>query len=293
VSHDSVYQDEMPTRFLDRDVELLLTGQVPEDDALASFMPLVTSLRSEWSRQPSDASISTFATLASAMTRKAETTSPMPSPAPVRRPRARFTRRLALPLASIIFLSAMTGVAFAADDAAPGDSLYDLDLALENVGVGAGGVVERLTEAAKMADNGNASEALAHAAQAVAGGVDDEDVELALGGLEAAIAELDRPLPATGDTEHAALVRSKVAEMLRWMSSNSALIGDDTQPGAFGRGVAEIARQFPADLDDPADIADEAEDARGDADERADEESPGGPPEWVNPGGPPSNRPTP
>jgi hypothetical protein len=292
MSHDGVYQGEMPTRFLDQDVELLLSGQVPEDASLAAFLPLVASLRYEWTRHPTEDSISSFAALASEVTASVHTSAT--TRPPVRRSRARFTRRLALPLASLIFLSAMTGVTYAANGAAPGETLYGVDIALENVGVGAGGIVERLTEAAKMADNGNSAEALAHAAQAVAAGVEDEEEsQLALGGLEAAISELERPLPDNEDTEHAAQVRSSGGAMLRWMRDHSDLVGDGSQPGAFGRGVADLARQFPAAPDDPSDAANDAQDAQDDADERSNEKSPGGPPDWVNPGGPPPNLPTP
>jgi hypothetical protein len=47
----------------------------------------------------------------------------------------------------------MSGVAVAANRAAPGDALYGIDRALEKIGIGAGGAQERLAGAkASMSD---------------------------------------------------------------------------------------------------------------------------------------------
>jgi hypothetical protein len=268
---------EMPdTRFSDRDVETLLAGGIPEDEGLALLAPVLAKLSDDLTRPPSEERVGSFAAAAVALAAAGKGIEE--SPTTTRRSRRpRLARRFAIPLAAVFSLSAMTGIALASDDATPGDTLYGVDLALENVGVGAGGAAERLAEASKLAENGNPAAALAHAAQAVAAGVeDDADALEALEGLENSIAELEQPLPDNEATEHAAMVRARVAAMLRWMLDNSELIGSESEPGAFGRGVAEQARQFPADPNDPADT-----------------DNGGGPPDGVNPGGPPPSRPNP
>ena len=47
---------------------------------------------------------------------------------------------------SLAVVLAFSGVAMAADGASPGDLLYGVDRALESVGIGAGGIDERLAE---------------------------------------------------------------------------------------------------------------------------------------------------
>lgn len=188
----------------------------------------------------------------------------------------KLTRKLTLSLAAIVLLAGMTGIALAADGAAPGDSLFGvdlhgIDLALEQVGIGDGGVAERLAEASALADNGNASEALAHAAAAIANAGADEE---ALAGLETAIAALSEDLPEDA-SDNAVAVRGNVLHMLQWMFDNSDMIGNpDAEPGAFGKGVAGLASNISPQSAD-------TEEAGGD----------GGPPEGV-PGGPPESVPT-
>lgn len=61
--------------------------------------------------------------------------------------RTRLTRRVAMAAAALFVLVTMSsGLAYAANGAKPGDLLYGLDLALEAIGIGDGGVEERLAE---------------------------------------------------------------------------------------------------------------------------------------------------
>jgi hypothetical protein len=277
VSYFVVYNHEVPnTRFSDRDVERLLSGLTPEDDALAIFAPLMEALQTEWSQPPTPESVASFAAAAAQITSMTlpEESRPRATGALSRQPRKRrpsISRRLAIPVLALLVLSGMTGVAIAADRASPGEALYGIDLALEDIGVGRGGVVERLTESSALAEQGNAAEALAHAAQSVAKEVEsEEDVSAALEGLEQAIAELSGEAPG-----HSSEIRASVAAMLQWMLDNAGMIGNpDFEPGAFGRGVAGMAGQISH--------GDDGDDEPGSGDGPP-SGSPGGPPDGVPP----------
>ena len=76
-----------------------------------------------------------------------------------------FRRRLvAIAAASATFITGNIGVAMAADQAAPGDLLFGLDRAYEQlselIGLSDDHSIERLDEAAQLADSGNSAEAL-------------------------------------------------------------------------------------------------------------------------------------
>ena len=84
------------------------------------------------------------------------------------RPLARLKRRVVTATAALFFvLSAGTGVAVAANGAAPGDFLYGLDRALEAVGIG-GEPTERLQEAQQLVADGQVGRGLEHAAEVMA-----------------------------------------------------------------------------------------------------------------------------
>ena len=63
---------------------------------------------------------------------------------------------------SILALVVFSGLGLAANAAVPGDFLYGLDLAMEKVGIGAGGIEERISEAQGLADRGQHAEAADH-----------------------------------------------------------------------------------------------------------------------------------
>ena len=54
------------------------------------------------------------------------------------------TKVAAVIASAVVAAGGLTGVGFAADNAAPGDALYGLDCALERVGLGDGGAQERV-----------------------------------------------------------------------------------------------------------------------------------------------------
>jgi hypothetical protein len=89
--------------------------------------------------------------------------------APTPRRSARLRYRLATGAAAMtLVLGSGTGVAIAADGAAPGDPLYGLDRALESVAIGNGGDAERLEEAANLVAAGHLAAGLEHAADTLA-----------------------------------------------------------------------------------------------------------------------------
>ena len=235
--------DMSRNRFSDQDIERLLAGGTPEDSALAVLVPMVDQLHTQWDRHPAPDRVSAFARSAAWLSLSPPTTVAAAEAPEIPKPhrRRRLTPRLAVPLAFVVLLSGLTGAAIAAEGAVPGDPLYGLNLALEKVGIGGGGVDKRLAEAAELASRGDDVGALEHAAAAISSEEPDaEGTALALSGLEQAIDQLTSEVPGQSNE-----VRSRVAEMLQWMIDNAGLIHDpESEPGAFGRGVAAMARQI-------------------------------------------------
>jgi len=194
----------------------------------------------------------------------------------------RLTRKITATLAATALFGGLTGVALAADGAAPGDALYGIDTALEAIGIGDGGTAERLAEASELAANGFVAEALDHAVQAleqaraaVAAGGDNGDgdsedgedngeVEEAKDAVQALKDAADQVQNATAEEESQA-VRDAVADMLRWMADQ--MDEEDFDGRSFGEGVSERARDIagaPDDVNlpeeaDSADLPEEAE----------------------------------
>ena len=143
---------------------------------------------------------------------------------------------------AIVAILAFTGVAYGANGAAPGDTLYGLDRSLEKAGIGDGGVKERLSEAGDLMDQGRIDEGLKHAAEALAEEQDDldedDDGELTeeqrLGREEALLAAAEAVL--AGGSEQSLEVRTRVAGKLRWMATTE-LTGKE-----YGQAVSALAR---------------------------------------------------
>jgi uncharacterized membrane protein YgcG len=208
-------------RIEDREIEYLLTRQARDDsDGLASVLATLSLERLAISV---DDRAADFAATASRLVQLSE---PAVSIRPVR---SRVVPRLVTAALSAVLIVGLAGVADAADAAAPGDPLYGLDRALEQVGINAGGLDERLDEAQALADDGNSAEALAHLAETL-----DTTSPNAADALEAAAERFgahDNPSQA---------VLEDVAAMLDWMA-NTQESGRD-----FGHGVAERAREIGA-----------------------------------------------
>jgi hypothetical protein len=102
---------------------------------------------------------------------------------------------------------------------------------LESVGLGDGGLQERLREATKLCERGEVEKGLNHAAAAVRNraGLDEN------GEANGALVQATNAVRAANQGE-STQIRTRVAEMLQWMASTQAEGAD------FGRGVTERAR---------------------------------------------------
>jgi hypothetical protein len=221
----------------DADIERVLTGRPVDDPALARVADALTSMVELGRIDPTPERVARVAGAAARAAADSPSDSPaFPSPKGQRRLR-RLNPGFVVPLALVLVFTMFGGAALAAQDSVPGDPLYGLNLALERIGIGQGGVEKRLGEAARLAERGRAGEALLHAARSIAGTADDEAEEAAhvLSDLAATVDE----------TEGSGAALQAVAEMLRWMAENSGLLADpEAAPGAFGQGVAEMARRI-------------------------------------------------
>ena len=219
----------------DAEIERLLRGET-SDEALLPLARMMTEVRRLGDMVPLRGS--EMAMQAAALVRDQR---PVPTRRPVstsRRPRRRLSRVLAIPALAMILLIGTTGLAFASDSSAPGDALYGIDRALELVGIGTGGVQERIAEAEKLALDGDAEAALEHVGNAM-NETDNEEAGEAL--LETAERLRSNP----NGSENANLVRDELADMLEWMATTSET------GSAFGQGVADRARDLGKGNDDP------------------------------------------
>ncbi len=268
MSDFDVYEGEMFNRgFTERDIDVLLSGGVPNDPGLAGLTPVVDRLKAYIPVEFDSTRMTTF----TAEAVKTVPKSILVVATAVTGPTG-FTRRLALAPRLVVALTAialvvgMSGIAVASDGAAPGDTLYGLDRALERVGIGVGGAGERLAEATVLVGQGRAADALDHAIEAI-----DKADEEASGALQRAA---ERVSGMSSENGNAADVEANVAAMLEWMTATEAT-GND-----YGQGVAERARQISSH--DVA--ADDSSTGPGKG-------APAGPSDHV-PGGPPEGRPS-
>jgi hypothetical protein len=140
----------------------------------------------------------------------------------------------------LVALFMLSGIAVAADAAIPGSTLYPIDRALENAGIGNGRSAERLEEAGALIADGRVEAALAHATEAL----DESDLDDTDGIAQAkaaVIAASDRlsSSPDAGDIPGAEL--RNVSALLGYLEAN---LGEEAGRGGrdFGQGVAELAR---------------------------------------------------
>lgn len=134
-------------------------------------------------------------------------------------------------LTLVVLASGFGGLAYAANGALPGDVLYGVDLALEKVGVGDGGLTERLTEAGRLVDAGRVQEGLSHAGDAIAASApEDEALQAAAMNLHAAATDA-----ANNQNLQSAEGRALLAESLRQMAAKAS------SPEEFGRAAQELA----------------------------------------------------
>jgi hypothetical protein len=151
--------------------------------------------------------------------------------------------KLAAVLASaVVAAGSLTGVGYAANNAAPGDVLYGLDCAMERAGLGDGGAQERIQEATKLVERGEVEKGINHAAQALQNRAGLDENGQANGALVAAANAVQNVIQTAnqGDSDQ---IRARVAEMLQWMSASMDQ-GPTAQGEEFGQGVTERAREI-------------------------------------------------
>lgn len=229
------YMDEMgPLAISDSDVERILRGRAPDGPGLTRLVSMIEELRTYGNRRLRPEVAARHVSMAVEAVREYLVTdmgtdqpvvTPVAAKSPARVPKWRLIPRLGTSLATFVLLIGMTGVAVASDAAIPGDPLHGFDLAFENIGIGAGGAEERISEARELAMAGMPVEALDHVSTAL----ESEQSE-----ASSALEEAADRLRGHGDVQNSA--NQKVAEMLEWMAQ-SDIKGKD-----FGHGVAEWAK---------------------------------------------------
>jgi hypothetical protein len=203
------------------EVDALLRGSHPHDPELIELVPVVAALRARLETPVAEGRVSEVSSRLAVAAREAHSNVPAH--------RRKWSRKVIITgIAAVALGTGFAGVA-AADSAAPGDPLYGVDKALENVGINDGGFAERLDEANELVDEGADDAAVALLADAL----DDE------GDSEGKRALLDAAAKIRGNgSEQSADVHAAVAAMLTWMATTDAT-GKD-----FGQGVAERAREI-------------------------------------------------
>jgi hypothetical protein len=296
VSDYGVYEDDMLNRFPDAEMERLLTGQPTENPELALLGTLLAAVHVVESTAPSGERVAEFAANAAALAREhTPEAKSVSNPARRRKAPPTIQERLAVVAVAMFVLVGMSGLAVAADAAAPGDALYGIDRALERIGINDGAAEERIAEAGALASRGQVTEAIDHAASAVEDPANDDT---ATSGSQAATAlrEAAVSVESSGSGPAPEEVRVSVSAMLSEMAK---LIGDPDLDGAeFGRRVSEMARSIAHGNDVDEDITEEPAPGRTDLPEdrgegRPDDAGPpddsgGGPPDDT-PGGPPDH----
>ncbi len=204
-------------RFTERDLDAAMNGRAPADPELAAVQRALSLMKETLIMEPSPEHVSAqAATFAAAV--------PPAASAPQALPTSPWRRRVSAVVAVAVVSAFGVAGAASADEAAPGDPLYGVDKALENVGILDGGTGERLDEAQELVNEDDVEGALELAGDALE---KDGHGDAAKGLKNAALSVAKN---SSGDD-----VRSRVSEMLQWMSEQ------DTRGADFGAGVSERA----------------------------------------------------
>jgi hypothetical protein len=221
------YESEMnPLAISDSDIERILRGQAPQGPGLSRLVSVIDELRAHGDARLRPEVIARHVSVTAAAAREALPSKTAP-PLATRAPRWRLLPRLGTALATLALFLGMTGVSVAADATAPGDLLHGIDLALERIGVGAGGAAERIAEARQLAIGGMPVEALDH----VSSGLGSEDSQ-----ASTALKDAAERLRVEEDGIDVVEADADVAAILEWMSTT------DLEGKEFGQSVAERAQ---------------------------------------------------
>jgi len=230
-------RDGMWSELIDRDLNLLIDGKPPSNENLAPLESFVASL-SDFAEVPVKPEFVEYHA-AEAATRVQPVKSPtILNPLPQSRNLMfRLKRRVTAAATSLMMMVGMTGVAWAADSAVPGDWNYGIDRALEAIGIGAGGEEERLTELALLDGEENPGRSAFAPGPASANSQDESADESDPAGptnAAATVAEI------TAGSEQANKTRAAVSTLL-----------DHLAGGIDGQMVADYAKQFRPENETP------------------------------------------
>lgn len=212
--------DMSDTHLTDREVELILAGTRTGSDELANLERFVAGL----SRTTPPRDAEHMPTVLAATARSTR--------------RTRGLRRMATIAASAALLVAMSGVAMAADSAAPGDVLYGIDRTLEAIGIGDGGVGERLDEFDVLLERGNEEEAFEFLDEVIADSPEAEASE-ASQHLEAAVNSKPTAKENNGGNEQALESSPGQATSTERRSDNQTSTDAEPATGPGGRAVGQ------------------------------------------------------
>jgi hypothetical protein len=228
----------------DLEIDGLLAGIPMEGGQLSGLAPIVETIRCYRSSAPSEADVLRFAARAATVVGTGPSptarTSGLDSLRAPRRPS--LIPRMATMVMVVILVSVTAGVAVAANAAAPGDRLYGLDRALEQVGIGAGSAGERLDESVELAAEGRTDEALAHVIEVIDVSPQAEGADLGPA-KNAIVAAVDRLADAERVDEGSPAAEESVAALLTYIADNVGE-GVGADGSEFGRGVVQLARDI-------------------------------------------------
>ena len=238
---DDCDNDMSSTPLIDGDIERLLSGVGVLDPELQQLTGFVDSMRARRSATRQGDEVTRLVAKAAAMARESR---PMPTVRLVTPRRRRSFRLAPLGVALIgILVLGMSSVAIAADGSAPGDALYGVDRILENLGIGDGGINERITESGDLMVHGAPLDALVHLDESLA----DADEEVTERVSERVQIHLD--LAQNMINPNSVDAQSRVASILGFLEANKGK-GTGLDGNEFGQGVSDNATN---DTEEPED----------------------------------------
>jgi len=227
---DTPLRDGMWSELIDRDLNLLIEGKPPFNEDLAPLESFVVSL-CEFADVPvSPEFVRDHAAKAAANMQLVKSANANSRLTGSRRLAFALRRRVGAAATSLMMIVGMTGVAWAADSAVPGDWNYGIDRALEAIGIGAGGAEERLTELTLLSGEKNSGRSESAPGPASANSQDQPAGSAGAAGptnAAATVAEI------TAGSEQANETRAAVSTLL-----------DHLAGGIDGQMGADYAKQF-------------------------------------------------
>ncbi len=211
-------REDMWSELIDRDLDLLIDGKQPHNSDLAPLRSFVSTLGSFGVTELSPGFPEDHAAEGAAMARARLSDTPARLSTP-RRLAFGLRRRVTAAATSLMMIVGMTGVAWAADSAVPGDWNYGIDRALESMGIGAGGAEERLQELAVIRGTETVSR------DDSSSGAKSENSEVGLDNAAATVAETPR------STE----VQDGVSALLAYLANPE---------GVDRPNISELAKEF-------------------------------------------------